>query len=116
MALYAENGTDEIVGTRHETKFAAWCSRLSYEQITAIRAALQKELSSRTSFVSSEIPGSDWAGTPYQPIYDHACQGDFKESGYCFGVFVWEAAQIHPGKWRVGPPPWGRGKKYTLMP
>lgn len=112
MALYPLHSSKQIHDTRHEQKFAQWCSRLTYEQTTAIRAELQKLLSSRSEFVSSELAGSTWKGTPFQAIHDHACQGDSKQAGLCIGVFIWEAAQIHPERWTIEKASWGLGKLY----
>ena len=48
------------------------------------------------------MPGNDWGDTVWEPIFINACQRDIGSSGYCFGLFVWEAMQTHPDAWSFG--------------
>ncbi len=47
---------------------------------------------------SSYIPGKDWSGTPFDPIY-RACKGKWAAARLFFGQLVWDAVQQHPEKW-----------------
>jgi len=47
---------------------------------------------------ASYIPGSDWNGTVYQPIY-HACGEQYDIAKLFFGMLVWEAVQLHGKDW-----------------
>ncbi len=51
---------------------------------------------------SSWMPGSDWTGTVWEPIYADACGYDDVTAGLCFGLFVWEAVRDHPDAWAFG--------------
>ena len=45
------------------------------------------------------MPGRDWTGTVWQPIYTDACKYNKVMAALCFGVFVWEAFMTHPEDW-----------------
>ncbi|MBN1516300.1 hypothetical protein JXA32_07000 [Candidatus Sumerlaeota bacterium] len=49
-------------------------------------------------FNSSFIPGANWTGTPYQPIYE-ACGQDFEQAQLFYGLLVWEAVMLHDDDW-----------------
>ena len=53
---------------------------------------------------SSWMPGSDWTGSVWEPIYTDACRIQFDPvaAGLCFGLFVWEAFMDHPAAWSFG--------------
>lgn len=48
------------------------------------------------------LPGSDWTGTVFQPIYDKAARGDFDRAAMFFGQLVWFTIMKRPEKWGSG--------------
>ena len=48
------------------------------------------------------LPGSDWRGTPFQPIYDKAAREDFTRSAMFFGQLVGYAVMKRPERWGSG--------------
>lgn len=48
------------------------------------------------------LPGSDWTGTPFEPIYTKAARGDFDRSAMFFGQLVWCAVMRRPEAWGSG--------------
>jgi hypothetical protein len=48
------------------------------------------------------LPGSDWTGTPFDPIYSKAARGDFQRSALFFGQLVWYAVMQRPERWASG--------------
>lgn len=48
------------------------------------------------------LPGSDWTGTPFEPIYAKAAPGDFERSAMFFGQLVWYAVMNRPERWASG--------------
>jgi len=36
------------------------------------------------------MPGSNWSGTPFDPIYWRATKRSVMQAAQCFGLFVWE--------------------------
>ena len=48
---------------------------------------------------SSWIPGQDWTGAVWKPIYTDASRSNEVAAGLCFGLFVWAAFMDHPAAW-----------------
>jgi len=48
------------------------------------------------------LPGSDWTGTPFEPIYAKAARGDFDRAAMFFGQLVWYAVMNRPERWASG--------------
>jgi hypothetical protein len=48
------------------------------------------------------LPGSDWTGTPFDPIYSKAARGDFDRSAMFFGQLVWYTVMNRPERWASG--------------
>jgi hypothetical protein len=48
------------------------------------------------------MPGSNWGGTVFQPIYEKAARRDFNASARCFGLMVWEVFMERPERWSSG--------------
>lgn len=48
------------------------------------------------------LPGSDWTGTAFEPIYTKAARGDFERSAKFFGQLVWVAVMNRPERWASG--------------
>ena len=105
MALYSIGGegrTREITHMPHADEFGFWCSRLSSDQLEAIRQELRRMIDGDEIHTAGWMPGNRWSGTVWDPIFTVACRGDREASGLCFGLFVWEAVQNHPEAWSFG--------------
>jgi hypothetical protein len=48
------------------------------------------------------LPGSDWTGTPFQPIYEKAARNDFSRAAMFFGQLVWYTIMKRPERWASG--------------
>jgi len=51
---------------------------------------------------SSWMPGSNWSGTVFDPIYRIACQQDESAAGMCFGLMLWEVLMQREDVWGFG--------------
>ena len=105
MALYSIDHCGEqheITHVPHQAEFDIWCSHLTPSQWGAIRAELQSMIADDEIHTSSWMPGQDWTGTVWEPIYTDACRSDEVAAGLCFGLFVWEAFMDHPAAWSFG--------------
>jgi hypothetical protein len=64
---------------------------------------LLKLLSDRISgdqiLTSSFIPGSDWTNTPYQIIYEKACECNEQHAAWFFGLILWDVMIRHSDTW-----------------
>lgn len=86
----------------YEPAFAHWCSRLSQAELAAIRAELAARIDGNEVHTSSWMPGANWMGGPFQPIFEKACRQDANDAARCFGLFVWEAFMAHEESWGFG--------------
>lgn len=48
------------------------------------------------------LPGSDWTGTVFEPIYTKAAPGNFERSALFFGQLVWYTVMKRPERWGSG--------------
>ena len=86
----------------HEDDFRTWRSRLTQEEFRAIYDNLHSRISDSEIETSSWIPGSDWTGTVFQPIYEKACLCDFKAAAKFFGLILWHVVMKHDEDWSFG--------------
>jgi hypothetical protein len=101
MALRAVDGK-ELTHIPHEKEFRVWKARLSEADYDAIMEELARRTRGKRIEVSSWIPGDNWEGTPFQPIYD--ALRDYDQSAKFFGLIVWVYFLSHDEEWYVYKP------------
>lgn len=114
--LISEDGR-EIKDVWHKHDYNIWASRLSDSDLRIIKEALNKYIDypdgpnnllenfldgKRRIITSSWIPGTEWGGTPFQPIYDKACKCNEESSAKCFGLMVQVVIMERPETWMSG--------------
>ena len=99
--LYSLDGR-LITQVPYREEFDLWSSRLSQDQLDSIREELQSMIEGREVCTAGWMPGNDWRGTVFQPIYEDACRGSRDQAAQCFGLLVWEAFMRHPDNWSSG--------------
>lgn len=77
----------------HKPFFDASKSRLTLEayqlMVDELNKIVQNSIDTKSDIVvSSFIPGSDWSGTVWDPIYSKACGNDEEYSAKFFGLLV----------------------------
>jgi len=77
-------------------------ARLSKADLDNIRSALDAQISGDEIPTSSWIPGADWNGTAYFPLWEVAAKKNYTLAALMFGLMVWEAFERHPDKWYTG--------------
>lgn len=92
---------DRVPGRR---EFDILRGRLSDDEFDAMVARINELIDEAGSEIATAgwLPGSDWRGTPFQPIYDKAAPGDFSRSAMFFGQLVWHAVMNRPERWGSG--------------
>lgn len=100
--LYSINSGKYITTIPHPSDFQIWSSRLSASDLSNIRVSLKRIFSNSEIETSSWIPGDNWIGTPWEPIYSCACRQDEDAAARCFGLFVWEAVLRNRDAWSFG--------------
>lgn len=86
----------------HLVEFTLWRNRLSDDEYGAIIDTLNKRIDSSTIETAGWIPGNNWKGTVYEPIYTKACNYNEEQSGLCFGLFVWVTFMERDDAWSFG--------------
>ena len=100
--LYSVDVGEYVNYIPHEKDFKSWRGRLTDAEYNAIVDELNTLIAGDEIHTSSWIPGSDWSGTVYDPIYRKACLQNPETSGLCFGLFLWVAIQNHAEVWGFG--------------
>lgn len=86
----------------HSGDYALWRAGLSDAEYTAIIDEIERRMSGKEIEASSFLPGADWRGTPFWPIYESACNRDFDAARKFFGLLVWEYMRGRSDCWSFG--------------
>ena len=86
----------------HRAEYEMWKSRLKTEEIQDIVDELNSQVSEGDVHTSSWMPGRDWSGTVFQPIYDRACDQHEESAAKCFGLILWEVMMNRDEAWSFG--------------
>ncbi len=93
---------DEITRIPHVKDFERWKSRLSKQEYRAIVHELNSRIEGDEVHTSSWIPGSDWNGTVFQPIWSKACKKNQDAAALFFGLILWVVMMERPETWAFG--------------
>jgi hypothetical protein len=100
--IYSLDSDRYIDAIPHRRDYDVWRSRLTDAEYDAIMRDLEMRIEGDEIVTSSWIPGADWTGTVFEPIYEKACRRDFDAAARFFGLLVWEAVLRHPDVWSFG--------------
>ena len=82
----------------HAREYAVWKPRVRPEDLEKIKDALNNRMDANQIHVSSWIPGADWMGTVYQPLYE-ATMMDETMAAMFFGLVLWETLMERDDVW-----------------
>ena len=91
-----------VTSIPHQREYSTWKSRVSDAEVEAIAAALNRLIDKCPVQTSSWMPGSDWRGTVFEPIWSKACQYNVDTAAMCFGLMLWEVMMSRPDTWSFG--------------
>jgi hypothetical protein len=79
-------------------------ARLSVEEFDAMVDRVNELIDEAGGEVATAgwLPGSDWTGTVFAPIYTKAARGDFDRSAMFFGQLVWYTVMQRRERWASG--------------
>ena len=89
----------EITKIPHKEHYDLWMPRIDPNDLAVMKQTLNDMIDGTEIQTSSWMPGSTWANTPFQPIYDDATDQDQTWAGMCFGLLVWEVFMERPEYW-----------------
>ena len=88
----------------YRTDFEALRRRLSDAEFAGMVDRINELIDNSGAEIATAgwLPGSDWTGTPFDPIYSKAARGDFDRSAMFFGQLVWYTVMNRPERWASG--------------
>ena len=94
----------EIHRIPYEREFNALRARLTDAEFDAMVARIDELVDESGAEIATAgwLPGSDWTGTPFAPIYTKAAREDFDRSAMFFGQLVWYTIMQRPEPWASG--------------
>ena len=101
--LFDINRLEEpIARIPHEAEFNMWRARLAEDQYQAIVDELNLRVSGREVNTASWLPGGNWEGTVFWPIFKIACRENYESSALFFGLIVWKFFMDRDDAWSFG--------------
>ena len=85
-----------------EKDYNLFMSRMAADEIDRIESALNDLIDGTEIQTAGWMPGHDWTGTPYEPIYTKAAYRNYDLSARCFGLMVWVVFMNRPERWMSG--------------
>lgn len=92
----------EIRQVPYAQEFRTWMSRMTPAEIASVKSELNSMIDGTEIQTAGWMPGADWAGTVFQPIYEKAARFNAEMAARCFGLMVWEVFMERPEKWTSG--------------
>ena len=102
--LYSVPDLAEITSVPHSSSYDRWrteLDRIDPAAFTRIHDWLDARFNEREVDTSSWIPGTDWMGTVFEPIY-WACGEDPDVAALFFGLVVWQVVMDREDCWSFG--------------
>lgn len=100
--IYSIDSRAYVRDIPHQREYDIWRARIRDQEYLAIMAALNARIEGDEIVTSSWIPGSDWIGTVYQPIYSKSCRMNGDHAAKFFGLLLWEVMLNHEDVWSFG--------------
>ena len=97
--LYSVDSMKYVDYVPHLEEYRTWVRRLSADEYQAIVTRLEEMIEGDEIHTSSWMPGNDWMGTVFFPIYEKSCLFDIEASGKCFGLILWKILMDHDEVW-----------------
>ena len=94
----------EIRRIPYQRDFDVIRGRLSEAEFAAMVARIDELIEESGAEIATAgwLPGSDWTGTVFEPIYMKAAREDFDRSAMFFGQLVWYTIMQRPEPWASG--------------
>jgi hypothetical protein len=87
--LYSIDTGKYIENLPHKKEFNSWMKKLPAHDYQKIIETLNERIDGNDIHTSSWIPGNNWTGTVYEPIY-YACGKNNEASGLFFGLILFD--------------------------
>jgi hypothetical protein len=93
-----------ILSVPYRARFDAMTARLSPAEFDAIVSHINALIDGVGADIATAgwLPGNDWTGTHFQPIYDKAARRSYDQAAKFFGLLVWHTVMQRPETWASG--------------
>ena len=91
-----------VTNVPYAKEYRSVMSRLSKAEITAMKDELNRKIDAGDIHTAGWMPGSDWRGTPFQPLYEKGAAAHYTVAARMFGLLVWEVFMERPERWGSG--------------
>ena len=92
----------QIIKVPYEGDYRAFLSRMTAVEIANIEAAINSMIQGSEIKTAGWMPGKDWSGTAFDPIYRKAAHCNETVAARCFGLMVWAVFMERPERWTSG--------------
>lgn len=92
----------QITHVPYADEYRRYMAAMDPDEIAAIKGALNDMIEGTEIQTAGWMPGSDWTGTVFEPIYFKAANQSYSASAKCFGLMVWEVFMERPERWISG--------------
>ena len=100
--LYSIDSGKYVSRIPHKKDFDKWMKNLSDEDYKKIEDELNSKIDENDVNTAGWLPGDDWRGTVYEPIYK-VCAKNVTQSGLFFGLIVFNILMNREDKvWGFG--------------
>ncbi len=88
----------------YQSDFDTLRGRLSSEEFDVMVSRVNELIDEAGGEIATAgwLPGNDWTGTVFEPIYTKATREDFDRSAMFFGQVVWYTIMRRPEAWGSG--------------
>lgn len=100
--LYSVDSGQYVMSLPHQPDYDRWRKNISYDEYKAVEGTLNARIDASKINTAGWIPGHDWTGTVYEPIYE-ACGKNVTLAGMFFGLIVFKLLMERQDKtWGFG--------------
>lgn len=100
MLISIDSG-EQVKKLPHKKEYDKWRARISDNHFDAIVDELNRRIDSDEVHTAGWMPGSDWDGTVFEPIY-FACGRSVQAAGMFFGLIVFKIMMDRDDMWGFG--------------
>ncbi|MGN8774718.1 hypothetical protein [Candidatus Weimeria sp. HCP3S3_B5] len=100
--LYSIDSSKYVTRLPHQADYDRWRKNISDDEYKAVEGTLNARIDASKINTAGWIPGHDWTGTVYEPIYE-ACGKNVTLAGMFFGLIVFKLLMERQDKtWGFG--------------
>ena len=99
--LFSFDKNEYVTKMPHKKEYDRWRKNLSDADYRKTVDEINRMADESDVNTAGWMPGSDWSGTVYEPLYD-ACNCNKVQAGLFFGLIVFEALMNRSDTWGFG--------------